>query len=169
MNNQQLFQIVQAAGGMHLLYNNDIEQVRAIAQAAFEAGKQDAGSAERYRIDDLEKQLRRAERALRSAGWAYTEGAAEWQPQVVPSASPLLDMSDSRNWQVGDVVQLICPQYAGFGVGQYGTVHAAEDDGMVRIVLRRQCDAMPMPLPLRHECASIDFKWIKHATKETAK
>lgn len=126
MNNQTLFQIVQSAGGMHLLYNNDIEQVRAIAEAAFEAGKQAAG------VQDV------------------------------------LDMTDSRNWQVGDVVQLISQQYAGFGVGQYGTVHAVEDAG-VRIEMRRQCDAMPMVLPMRHECASIDFKWIRHTTKETAK
>lgn len=111
MNNQQLFQIVQAAGGMHLLYNNDIEQVRAIAQAAFEAGKQAVG------------------------------------------AQDVLDMSDSRNWQVGDVVR------SNGSIIAY-TVAAIYDGGL----LIEGCD-----MAWIHEEASRSFTWLRHATKETAK
>lgn len=108
MNNQTLFQIVQAAGGMHMLYNNDIEQVRAIAQAAFEAGKQAAG------VQDV------------------------------------LDMSDSRNWQVGDVVR-------GNSTGQEYVISRVFPNGDIIMagggVVR----------------ASHLYTWIRHTTKETAK
>lgn len=111
MNNQTLFQIVQAAGGMHLLYNNDIEQVRAIASAAFEAGKQAAG------VQDV------------------------------------LDMTDSRNWQVGDVVRS----------NETGIWHIVR--ATFKGCLRFNDSDMAFP----HVVASYGFTWLHHADKETAK
>lgn len=111
MNNQTLFQIVQQAGGMHLLYNNDVEQVRAIAQAAFEAGKQAAA------VQDV------------------------------------LDMSDSRNWQVGDVVR------------------RKSDDCRHSVVSKDNYGVTlnGMGLSIMHSAASEAFAWLRHATKESAK
>lgn len=111
MNNQTLFQIAQAAGGMHLLYNNDIEQVRAIAAAAFEAGKQAAA------VQDV------------------------------------LDMSDSRNWQVGDVVR-------SNDSGCDYLVTDVLDDGL-------RIGAIPAKWP--YCAASRLFTWLRHAPKESAK
>ena len=94
-----------------MLYNNDIEQVRAIAQAAFEAGKQAAA------VQDV------------------------------------LDMSDSRNWQVGDVVR------SNDSDCDY-LITAIIDDG-----LRIGGIATTWP----YSAASRSFTWLRHTAKETAK
>lgn len=175
MNNQQLFQIVQSAGGMHLLYNNDLEQVRAIAQAAFEAGK----SQIQDERDRLEQQLSQLERctgmyyargqqvpkndmlnlhaalanhaeAIRQVGEPERRDDSDKQAAVVQD---VLDMSDSRNWQVGDVVR------SNGSIIAY-TVAAIYDGGL----LIEGCD-----MAWIHEEASRSFTWLRHATKEAAK
>lgn len=45
------------------------------------------------------QQRDRAERALRAAGFTYTEGAEEWRPPLGSSASPLLDKIDKLTAQ----------------------------------------------------------------------
>lgn len=92
-------------------------------------------------------------------GLQWTPSAASEQP--VPPAPDVIDMTDPRNWQVGDIVMRTCASTASFLQYENCTV-TENDENTVRIANSQDGRSVTYPHGTQYDGAEHYFKWLRH-------